>query len=175
MSDSSEIGTESAAAVADRKREPLRLASGLAAELFGHARECYPEECCGLVMQASDDQPWSAIRCTNVQNRRFSRGESSLDATRGFWIDEMELDRALRQAEERGEKLVAIYHSHVDAGAYLSLTDAQGFLGPHDEPLWPGVAQFVISVHEGDVQDAAWYEWDASTRRFDGRPVRELL
>src|SRR5262245_23926261 len=39
-----------AAAVLDPALPPVALPRGLVLEAFAHARECYPEECCGLLI-----------------------------------------------------------------------------------------------------------------------------
>jgi proteasome lid subunit RPN8/RPN11 len=140
-------------------------------EVFTHARECYPEECCGLLIGATASTPQRVVRCTNVQSQRHSRGESDLDARHGFWIDERELMRALREAEERGEDLRAVYHSHIDTEPYLSRADVEAALGPGGKPLWPGVSHLVVAVRDGVVREAVLYDWDATDARFVGRPV----
>jgi proteasome lid subunit RPN8/RPN11 len=106
-----------------------------------------------------------------VQRRRKLAGESDLDAHDGYCIDERELLQALRRAEQQGEVLRVIYHSHVDTGAYFSHADSAAALGPHGAPLWPGVAQLVVSVYESGVRDAAYFEWDEDVRVFRGRSV----
>jgi proteasome lid subunit RPN8/RPN11 len=163
---------ERAAAVSDAGAEPAPLPRALLLEVFQHARECYPEECCGLLSGTDRDGPLHVIRCANVQSQRVARGESNLDATRAFWIDEQELLNALRSAEASGEKLLIIYHSHVDTAAYLSHTDAAGALGPDGTPLYPDCAQLVVAVDESGPGDAALFVWDDAARAFRGRPVR---
>lgn len=158
--------------MADPLRPPAELPRELLSEIYAHARECYPEECCGLLLGPSG-AGLHILRCTNVQSQRFARGESHLDARRGFWIDAQELESALREAEGRGERLHAVYHSHIDTEAYLSHTDLLAATGPGGSPVWPGVAQLVISVRDGAVRGAALFEWDTSTARFLGRVVRE--
>lgn len=162
-----------AAAVPDPERPPARLPRDVVLEVFAHARECYPEECCGLLLGTTGRGPARVVRCTNVQNQRLARGESELDARRAFWIDPLELLHALQAAETRGESVQAIYHSHVDAEPYLSQTDLRGAIAADGEPLWPGAAQLVVSVYDGVVRDAAVYEWRTSARAFEGRRVRE--
>ncbi|MFI5315660.1 MAG: Mov34/MPN/PAD-1 family protein [Myxococcota bacterium] len=164
--------SERAAAVRDPDAAPAPLPRELLLEVFQHARECYPEECCGLLLGSDLEGPLHMVRCANVQSKRLARGESNLDATLAFWIDDQELLHALRSAESTGERLLVIYHSHVDAAAYLSHTDVAGALGPDGEPLYPGTAQLVVSVHEAGVGESALFEWDASARIFRGRPVR---
>jgi proteasome lid subunit RPN8/RPN11 len=160
-----------AAARIDAGRPPLRIAPDVAHELLAHARECYPEECCGLVLGAALARA-RVVRCTNVQSQRQSRGDSVLDATQAFWIDDRELLIALREAERRGERLVAVYHSHVNTAAYLSHTDLEGALSPDGEPLWPGTAYLVVSVFEHGAREVGCFEWDVETRRFAGRGVQ---
>jgi proteasome lid subunit RPN8/RPN11 len=164
-----------AAAVPDPERPPARLPREVVLEVFAHARECYPEECCGLLLGSPGGGPARVVRCSNVQNQRHARGESELDARRAFWIDPLELLRALQAAETQGETVQAIYHSHVDAEPYLSQTDLRGAIAADGEPLWPGAAQLVVSVYDGVVRDAAVYEWRTAARAFEGRRVREEL
>ena len=161
-----------AAVQVDGALPPAELPRDLLLEVFQHARECYPEECCGLLTGSEAEAPSRVVRCTNVQSARAARGESDLGARRAFWIDEQELFNALRGAEQRGERLVVIYHSHVDTAAYLSFTDLEGALGPDGLPLYAGVAQLVVSVQESGALGAALFEWDESARRFRGRAVR---
>jgi proteasome lid subunit RPN8/RPN11 len=152
---------------------PARLPRRLMAEVFGHARECYPDECCGLLVGPPGGSPEQVVRCTNVQNTRYSSGESKLDARHGFWINEIEIIRALREAERLGHELLAVYHSHVDADAYFSRTDEEAALGPDGRPLWPGAAHLVVSVRGGLVRGAALFEWRELEGRFVGRALRE--
>ncbi|HTO53482.1 MAG TPA: M67 family metallopeptidase [Myxococcota bacterium] len=158
--------------MSDPDAEPAELPRELLLEVFQHARECYPEECCGLLIGTEVDGPLHVVRCANVQSQRVARGESNLAASRAFWIDEQELLHALRAAESVGERLLCIYHSHVDAAAYLSHTDVAGALGPDGEPLYPGAAQLVVSTGESGVDAAALFEWDPEARAFRGRAVR---
>jgi proteasome lid subunit RPN8/RPN11 len=152
---------------------PLRLPRALMLEIFGHARECHPEECCGLIVGAEATGSWRVVRCSNVQNARLARGESDIDARHGFCIDERELLQALRSAEQAGHSLQAIYHSHVDTAAYLSHADLRGAVASDGRPLWPGVAQLVVSVWEDGVRGAAWFDWEAVPGRFAGRGIQE--
>ena len=165
---------ERAAAVADGGLEPASLPLALLAEARAHARECYPEECCGLMLGPAKGEPGRLLRCTNVQSQRYSRGESQLDARHGFWIDEQELRRALLAVEECAEELLVIYHSHIDAPAYLSHTDVQNALGPDGAPLYRGVDHLVLSVEADGVHGVALFEWNAEGEHFVGRGVREV-
>jgi proteasome lid subunit RPN8/RPN11 len=65
-------------------------------------------------------------------------------------MNELELSRAIEQAEGQGETLTCIFHSHVDVGAYFSKEDKEMAAPPPDhQPVWPNVAWLVISVDQG--------------------------
>ena len=171
--DQDPVRLERAAVSKDASRECALLPAEVALGIYEHAVQCYPEECCGLLLGAPGGVPERAVRCTNVQSRRRSRGESDLGAHDAFWIDESELLAALTEADEVGEALRGIYHSHIDGEAYLSYTDVACALSPDGTPLYTGVSQFVVSVWEDGVRDLACFDWDAGTRAYLGRSVRQ--
>ena len=156
------------------ERGVVRLGRDLLLEVYEHARECYPEECCGLLTGPPGGLPQRIVRCTNVQNRRTAAGESALDARHAFWIDDTELREAIERAEETGNRMLGVYHSHIDTGAYLSEADLQAALGPDGRPVWPGVGHLVVSVQDGIVRDAAYFEWDEDAGAFVRRAVKEV-
>ena len=81
-------------------------------------------------------------------------------ALNGFEMDPAELLAELRRAEQGGERLVAIYHSHPRGSSALSATDEHSAVGPGGEPLWPGVAHLVLGMKEGRVTGLQCAEWD---------------
>ncbi len=175
MQDDQDAGGLGRAAVSkDTSREFAQLPASVALGMYEHAVQCYPEECCGLLLGAPGGAPERAVRCTNVQSRRRSRGESDLGARHAFWIDDSELLAALEEADALGEALRGIYHSHIDGEAYLSHTDVACALGPDGTPLYPGVSQFVVSVWEDGVHDLACFDWDSAARAYLGRGVRQV-
>jgi proteasome lid subunit RPN8/RPN11 len=163
-----------AAARVESELPASELPRVLVLEIFGHARECYPEECCGLIVGPKASAHWRVVRCSNVQNARKAQGESELDAREAFWVDESELLSALRAAEAAGESVQAIYHSHADAAAYLSHIDVRNATSASGRPLWPGLAHVVVSVLEDGAREAGWFEWDESAGRFRGHRIQEV-
>jgi [CysO sulfur-carrier protein]-S-L-cysteine hydrolase len=160
-----------AAALLDPELPPVALPRELVLEAFAHARECYPEECCGLLIGPAGGSPVRLVRCANLQSVRLARGESALAASEAFWMDERDLYRAVHEAELRDEEIRVIYHSHVDAQAYLSQHDLAGALGPDGRPLWPGTSQLVLSVRDGATREAVCFVWDEAERGFRGHAV----
>lgn len=80
----------------------IRVARASVAEMFAHARESQPEECCGLVGGSGDDAAQTIYRLRNVARAPQTAYEAA----------PQELFDAQRLMRERNESLVAIYHSH---------------------------------------------------------------
>jgi len=72
------------------------------ASIIAHARESAPAECCGLIGGSSGSTSNSIYRLRNVGS----------DPERAYEAAPEELFAAQRQMRERGEDLLAIYHSH---------------------------------------------------------------
>src|SRR5215208_3227342 len=70
--------------------------------MIAHARETAPEECCGLIGGVSDTRAVTLYRLRNV----------TLNPELGYEAAPEDLFAAQRQMRERGEGLLAIYHSH---------------------------------------------------------------
>ena len=83
------------------ERADFKIPRPLVEEMFAHARGCAPEECCGL-LGGSRDGASSAYPLRNVA----PRPEAAYEAAPEELFDAQRLMRA------RGEKLVAVYHSH---------------------------------------------------------------
>ncbi len=144
-------------------------------ELYAHAREARPDECCGLVLGGGARRFRRVVRCRNEMTRLHHEDpqEHPLDARKAFWMNQADYHAAQRTAESEGERITAVYHSHVDAGqgagVYLSELDlayAEHALFP-----FPDAAQLVIAVVEDRVAGAGLFERDAPGAPFRGRWV----
>src|SRR3982751_6570750 len=71
-------------------------------EMYAHAREMSPAECCGLVGGALEGRARSVYRLRNVAH----------DPTVAYEAAPEELFAAQRLMRERGEQILGIYHSH---------------------------------------------------------------
>jgi len=71
-------------------------------DIVAHAREASPEECCGLIGGASDGQARTIYPSRNVAGDPLTSYEAAPE----------DLFAAQRAMRERGEQLLAIYHSH---------------------------------------------------------------
>lgn len=115
--------------------------------LEAHAEAEYPQECCGVVLQGPDGPV--ALAAMNVAK----------DPRHGFAIAPGELYKIAKRIY-RGEKLLAIYHSHVDTPALFSETDKR-FARPY-----PDVLHIVLATTARGVIARHAY-------RFDGVQVDE--
>ena len=80
----------------------LQLTQSHLSALITHAQESAPEECCGLIGGNTAHQAQTIYRLRNTAAQPSVAYEAAPE----------ELFAAQRQMRERGENLIAIYHSH---------------------------------------------------------------
>ena len=107
-----------------------------------HARETYPEECCGFLLGRED-----GVRRIVTEGRR-ARNEHPEMRTVRYTIDPRDVLRIDR--EFRGEvRHLGFYHSHPDHPPRPSAFDL--------ERAWPWYAYLILAVVRGEPADAtAW-------------------
>ena len=139
------------------------LENGLLHEAYAHALTTYPEECCGMIRRAG-------IRtCENIQNLlhrehplrhpRTSRTAFALDAKDAIFMAE---------SFYTDDPVLAVYHSHPDAGACLSGTDRAG-LFDHGEPIYPALFHLVIACRIDHIAEARLFGFEGGQYREAAR------
>jgi proteasome lid subunit RPN8/RPN11 len=155
----------------DPAREPVVIPAPILNEVFAHAREAEPEECCGLITGDAFARHRHVVRCRNDMTQHHRRDPAAYprDGTQGFYMNEQDYVRAEDEAEARGERVTCVYHSHVDCGPYFSETD-QEFA---EQPLFPfpEADHLVVSVVGGKIVDQALYRREPGGAAFVGRLV----
>lgn len=150
---------------------PVPMPAAVLNEVFAHAREAAPEECCGLITGDAADRYRYVIRCRNDMTLWHQRDPSSYprDGTQGFYMNEQDYLRAEDDAEARGERITCVYHSHVECGAYFSEMD-QDFA---EQPLFPfpWAEHLVVAVIGGKVGGPALFRREPDGNGFEGRAV----
>ena len=143
-----------------------RISRGALDEIERHAEECYPEECCGVVLDGDDVR-----RVTNVQNHLHARDPKTYprDARIAYFMEPRELDAILREVEN-GRRIVVFYHSHPDHDAYFSEEDKTAAT-PLGEPSWPEAGQLVVSVRAGKTAGRLLVRWDPAAADFVEAPL----
>ena len=76
--------------------------------------------------------------------------------------DPRDLVRAFREMDDRGEDLVAIYHSHPASQAYPSPTDRAESADDRGEPRFPGAAYLLVSLRGDEPEVRAYRIKDAA-------------
>jgi len=117
--------------------------------MIAHARETAPEECCGLIGGVSETRAITLYRLRNVTPNPESAYEAAPE----------DLFAAQRQMRERGEDLLAIYHSHPRAfDASPSETDVRLAYYPSAKYLIIGLGgtQAVVKAFSISERDHRW-------------------
>lgn len=153
--------------------EPEVVPASVLHDVFAHAREADPEECCGLITGDDARRYRHVVRCRNDMTLHHRRDPATYprDGREGFFMNEQDYQQAAEAAEARDEKVVCVYHSHVGCGAWFSELDQEFAEQPHFP--FPDASHLVVSVMGGKVIDQALFERaDAHVgTSFVGRPV----
>jgi [CysO sulfur-carrier protein]-S-L-cysteine hydrolase len=79
--------------------------------IVAHARESFPNECCGLLV-GSAEQVGLAVRARNLE-----------ESPTRFQVDPLDHFTAIRIARMQGQSVVGVYHSHMARDAQPSPSD----------------------------------------------------
>ncbi len=137
-------------------------------DMYKHAEETYPGECCGFLLGEKGRNEINAIRrLKNVYDEYHVREPESYPRTSktAYLIEPIEILKIQKESRSLNSELKVIYHSHVDVGAYFSEEDKR-VATIEGEPLFPGVFYIVISARNSRSDGAALFVWDESKRDF---------
>jgi proteasome lid subunit RPN8/RPN11 len=150
----------------------MYLSKNVIEKMYEHALREYPWECCGIA--TGDEQGQTAHFCENIQNRLHKEDPDRYprDARTAYVIHRDEADQIISSAQEKGKRVIAFYHSHVDHEAYFSVTDveAQTVFG---EPEFPDAPHIVISVMNRKIHDIKCFTWDKEKKDFVDVPLTD--
>ncbi|MFB6264953.1 MAG: Mov34/MPN/PAD-1 family protein [Bradymonadaceae bacterium] len=144
--------------------------------LAGWVEEAYPDEGCGLIV--SDGDVYRVRGCENLADEYHEMDPETYPRTaRKFFVID---PREFLRAEDRGESVEVIFHSHADKADYFSDEDvAAATLARDDErEPWeeshPGVDYLVVSVREGESTAATLFRFDDPHADHPFEPVRNF-
>ena len=152
----------------------LRLTKEITEEMARHACEAFPEECCGVILAGEGGV--ILRRCTNIQNRLHAEDPLThrRDARTAYYIDPVEVQRILNEADRMGWEIKAIYHSHPDHDAYFSAEDKAKALAPWGDPLFGDAAYIVVSVFARQVRRMGAFAWNPAAKDFTEVPIEAV-
>ena len=108
--------------------------------MLAHARETYPNECCGAMLGELDDGS-KIVRVAMPLENAFAGAKAAR-----YELRPEDLLAADRAARERNLDLIGIYHSHPDCDAYFSTTDLKNSC--------PWYSFVVLSIRKGEFDHA---------------------
>jgi proteasome lid subunit RPN8/RPN11 len=130
---------------------PLQLRREHVEEMIAHARETAPAECCGLIGGVAEMRAVTLYRLRNV----------TPNPELGYEAAPEDVFAAQRQMRDRGEGLLAIYHSHPRAAdPSPSETDVRLAYYPSAKYLIIGLggAEAVIRAFSISEREQRWQE-----------------
>lgn len=138
------------------------------------ARHCEADagrEVCGFVLRRGDGLVIEPI--TNVADRFHAVDPAHFPRTsrNSYLMDPKEQLRVHRELDTQGEHIVAIWHSHVETGAYFSAKDRADAI-VDGAPAVPDVDYLVFGVRCGRVAEVKCFRWDGQD--FLERPMPTL-
>jgi len=155
----------------------IEISGEIAEQLRKHVLSSYPSECCGLLFSRRDSNAVGRIvPMENIQDRLHALDPVANPRTSrdGFEMDALKMAREVERACADGERLVAIYHSHVDCDVYFSERDIAAAAPPpdrkpHDDSLW----HVVVACWPDGIRHARAFRWDGS--KFAASEVRGVV
>ena len=121
---------------------PLFIPKTVYDEIIEHAKDTYPNECCGILVGSGlkDKRVFESQRAKNINTER---------ANDRFIIDPIEINVADKTARAQGLDILGFYHSHPDHPDRPSETDR--------EWAQPDYSYVIVSVKNGkDVSVKSW-------------------
>jgi proteasome lid subunit RPN8/RPN11 len=122
--------------------------------------EADPErEVCGFVVRRGAEL--EVVPVANVADRYHALDPERFPRTSrdGYLMDPKVQLRLQRELEAWGGEIVAVWHSHVEVGAYFSEKDRADAVVDGVQTM-PGAEYLVLGVRGGRVTDAKRFRWD---------------
>lgn len=139
------------------------------------ARGCFPNECCGAVLElpkAGDPFFWErhVLLFTNIQNELHARDPKTYPRTaREAYAVSPDDRELLARMLAGGYRVVALFHSHPDGDARFSEFDADR---ARHSPLW--WEHLIVAVTARGVSELAAYRWQREKGYYDRVPVQVM-
>ena len=129
-------------------------------EVFRHAHTAYPEECCGMILDAG-------VRpCRNAQDDLHRADPIAFPRTaiEGFCFDAGD-QLFLLESLETMEPVRVVYHSHPGGTADLSAADRAGLLW-EEGPVFPTLFHLVVDCRPDHGSEARLHQYSFGVGEF---------
>ncbi|MEK7414382.1 MAG: Mov34/MPN/PAD-1 family protein [Planctomycetota bacterium] len=140
----------------------MRLPPAIIDQVRAWVRAGYPSESCGLLFASgTDDIAVRAVLVENMADRLHAMDPVEYPRTSReyFAMNEAKVARQVREAEAAGERWLAIWHSHIDCGAYFSDEDKLT-AAPGGQCVYPQLYQLVVDARADGCREAQAFRWN---------------
>ncbi len=143
----------------DPAREPLAYPPEVVARIAALCEAEPAREACGFVVRRG--RALEVVPIPNAADRYHEADPAAFPRTSrdSYLMDPRAQLRVMRELDAWGGEIVAIWHSHVEAGAYFSEKDRSDAL-PGGVPAVPGAEYLVLGVRGGRVTEVRRFRWD---------------
>ncbi len=124
----------------------LRISRALHDDVIAHCRRAYPKEACGILAGAVSDGP--VAQMYPMQNVEDSPISYAMDPK-----EQLQLEKQMRS---RGQRMLAIFHSHTASEAYPSSVDVRLAISPD-------VSYVLVSLKDRERPTFKSYRIDGTT------------
>lgn len=112
-------------------------------EITAHARETYPNECCGVLIGKAFERDKRVLKVYKVDNKNVERLRDR------YTIDPGDILRIEKDIRGKGLEMLGFYHSHPDHPPLPSRFDR--------ERAWTSYSYVIIAVNgSGDIDVRSW-------------------
>lgn len=142
----------------------LRLTPSVVDQLRIWSIAGHPGESCGLLFaRGDDDAAVRAVLLENLADRLHALDPEAHPRTSREWFEfnGAKAARLVREAEAAGERWLAIWHSHIDCGAYFSAEDIAA-AAPGGQCVYPQLYQVVVDARQDRCVEARAFRWDGA-------------
>ena len=112
-------------------RGSLDLPARLLRELVRHAQDCFPEECCGVLIGSE-----TRAGCARAERTVAAENTSTQGREREYLLAPLAILEAQRAARTDGLEIVGYYHSHPSGRATPSALDRRN--------AWPDTSYVIL-------------------------------
>ena len=126
----------------------LSIAKVLRDEVIAHCQSRYPKEACGMLAGAKETAEPAVVQIYPMINVE--------DSPIGYSMDPKEQLQVEKQMRVRGQRMLAIYHSHTATAAYPSPVDVRLAISPE-------VSYVLVSLKDRQQPDLKSYRIDGTT------------
>ena len=146
--------------------EPVNVPASALEDIYRHARESFPNECCGWLTGDKDSNTAGWVRrAVNAYEPSLHPTARDRTAERAFVISDGDL-LELNHTLDDDIRPRIIYHSHPNGRAYFSPTDRANARDPWgDGPAYP-VQQIVVGIGPERVVAARLFAWSDEADDF---------